>query len=86
MARVPGTERRATLLLPQALTDSEARPPAFSVSDQLAADLLSRTGKTPSELQAAIDRSLQPASQPLPDTCVQMRVVLAEQRRGIREF
>jgi hypothetical protein len=82
MARVPGAARRATLLLSQALADSEARLPAFSVSDQLAADLLSRTGKTPGELQAAIDRSLQPASQELPDTRVQMRVVLAEQRRG----
>ncbi|HXI40886.1 MAG TPA: hypothetical protein VNH83_12960, partial [Bryobacteraceae bacterium] len=40
MTRVPGTERRAVLLLPQALADSEARLPSFSVSDQLAADLL----------------------------------------------
>ncbi len=82
MARVPGTERRAALLLPQALADSEARLPSFSISDKLAADLLSRAGNTPAELQAAIDRNLQPASQALPDTRVQMRIVLAERRRG----
>src|SRR5579859_5800774 len=55
MARVPGTERRATILLPQALADSEARLPSFSISDQLAANLVYPTGKTPAELQAAID-------------------------------
>jgi len=82
MARVPGSERRATLLLPQALADSEAGLPSFSVSDQLAADLLSGTGKTPAELQGGIDHSLHPASQFLPGMRIQMRIVLEERRRG----
>jgi hypothetical protein len=82
-ARIPGSDQRARLLLPQALADAEARIPSFSVSDPVLADLLSPTGRKPGELQAVIDETLKPVSQPLADLRVEMRVVLAEQSRGI---
>jgi hypothetical protein len=83
MARIPGSDQRARRLAPQALVDSDAKIPSFQVSDEIAADLLAATGRKPADLQAAIDQSLKPASQPLPDTRAEMRVVLAERRRGI---
>ncbi len=82
ITRIPGSEQRARRLSPQTLADSEVRLPAFSVSDALAAELLSATGKKPSELQAGIDETLKPASQVLAGTRAEMRIVLAEQRRG----
>jgi hypothetical protein len=81
-ARIPGSEQRARRFPPQALAESEDRLPAFSVSDQIAAELLAATGKKASELQAGIDQALEPASQDLPGTRMEIRIVLAEQRRG----
>ncbi|HKW98775.1 MAG TPA: M28 family peptidase [Bryobacteraceae bacterium] len=83
VARVPGSTLRARRLAPQALADHEDRLPAFSVSDAVAVELLAASGKKPGELQAAIDQTLKPVSQVLPDTRAEMRVVLSEQRRGI---
>jgi hypothetical protein len=81
-ARIPGSEQRARRLPPQALAEAEARLPAFSVSDQLAADLLAAAGVKPAELQARIDQTLTPSSLVLPDTRAEMRTALAELRRG----
>jgi hypothetical protein len=81
-ARIPGSVQRARRLPPQTLAESEARLPAFSISDQLAAELLALSGKTAAELQTAIDNSLRPASQLLPGTRAEMQLVLEEQRRG----
>ena len=81
-ARIPGGEQRARRLPPQALAEAGARIPSFTVSDQVAADLLAATGSKPGQLQASIDETLRPASQPLANTSTEMRVLLAEQRRG----
>ena len=81
-ARIPGSEQRARRLPPQVLADSEARLPTLSVSDAVAVELLSATGQKPAELQARIDDTLKPASMVLPDTRAEMRIVIAEQRRG----
>jgi hypothetical protein len=81
-ARIPGSEQRARRLPPQVLADSEARLPTLSVSDAVAVELLSGTGQKPAELQARIDDTLKPASMVLPDTGAEMRIVIAEQRRG----
>jgi Zn-dependent M28 family amino/carboxypeptidase len=45
-------------------------------------ELLSGTGQKPAELQARIDDTLKPASMVLPGTRAEMRIVIAEQRRG----
>src|SRR5207344_672383 len=82
-ARIPGSEQRARRLPPQTLAESEANLPTLSVSDALATELLSSTGQEPSALQARIDDTLKPASVVLPGTRAEMRIVLAEQRRGI---
>jgi peptidase M28-like protein len=82
IARIPGSTQRARRLPPQALAEEEVRLPAFSVSDGVAVDLLAATGKKPGELQSSIDETLKPVSQVLSGTRVEMRVVLAEQRRG----
>src|SRR5690242_15816089 len=82
-ARIPGSEQRARRLPPQALAEADARLPSFSISDQVAAELLSATGRKPGQLQSMIDQTLRPASQVLAGTRAGLRVVLAEQRRGI---
>jgi len=81
MARVPGTERRATLLLPQAL---RIREPVAVVSRgrPAARSAASRTGQDSPELQAAIDRKpSSPLRRPFPIR-VSDAHVLAERRRG----
>ena len=81
-ARIPGSEQRARRLPPQTLAESEAKLPTLSVSDALAVELLSVTGQKPAELQTRIDDTLKPASVVLPGTRAEMRIVIAEQRRG----
>uniref|UniRef100_Q01TI2 Peptidase M28 n=1 Tax=Solibacter usitatus (strain Ellin6076) TaxID=234267 RepID=Q01TI2_SOLUE len=66
---------------PQAI-DDPAQIPAFTLSEADVKDLLSVTGRTPVELQDAIDASLRPQSQPLRDTEVEIRASNAEQHRG----
>jgi len=67
---------------PQSLDDPQ-QIPAFSIGDSALAELLSPTGHTPAELQQSIDAKLQPRSQALPDTVVEMRSANQEQHRGM---
>jgi hypothetical protein len=60
----------------------DASIPVLSVSDRVAAELLPTSGRTPAELQSAIDRDLKPRSMLLPDTAVEFSVPGAEVRRG----
>jgi Zn-dependent M28 family amino/carboxypeptidase len=82
MKTVSGGAERMRRLAPQALADSEARIPMLTLSDAAARELIRASGRTPAELQTAIDRDLKPASMPLPDSTIEMRIVLAERRRG----
>ena len=82
LARIPGVVERITHVPSQALADSEVNIPSFNISNSFAETLLEASSKKGSDLQAAIDGSLRPASMPLPDTEVEMRVVNAEMRRG----
>lgn len=82
MKTVPGGEVRMRRLAPQALADSEARIPMLTISDAAAAALLRPSGRTPSQIQTSIDGDLKPASMPLPETSLEMRIVLEERRRG----
>jgi hypothetical protein len=56
--------------------------PVIQINDRVAAELLRATGRTPSDLQSAIDRDLQPASQLLPDTRLEISSAPVEPRRG----
>jgi Zn-dependent M28 family amino/carboxypeptidase len=64
----------------QAADDSSI--PVFSISDGTAVELLRTSGRTPAELQTAIDHSLKPASTVLPDTTVEFSSPAAEVQRG----
>jgi hypothetical protein len=68
VARIGGSAVRSAPLPSQALADDELRIPAAIVSDLAAKEILATAGATPSELQAAIDRDLQPQARVLPDT------------------
>jgi Peptidase family M28/PA domain len=70
MARIGGSVARATPLPSQALTEDALHTPAAIISDAVAKELFATAGATPSELQAAIDRDLQPQSRALADTQV----------------
>jgi hypothetical protein len=67
---------------PQSLDDTE-QIPAFSISDGALAELLATSGRRAAELQQSIDAKLQPLSEALPDTMVEMRSANAEQHRGV---
>lgn len=75
-----GRSVRATA--PRQVIDETTSIPDFSISDAAAQKLLSITGKTPSELQAAIDGDLRPASQPLRNTEVTMSTAVAHAEHG----
>ncbi|MDP8979140.1 MAG: M20/M25/M40 family metallo-hydrolase [Acidobacteriota bacterium] len=65
LARIAGMQQRVGRLPAQAIDGDELRVPLITVSDKIAASLLAATGKKPGELQAGIDATLKPASQPL---------------------
>src|SRR5262249_59442215 len=52
MLKVPSSAERARRLMPQALAEGDARIPLLTVTDQVAAELLASTGKSPSQLQS----------------------------------
>jgi hypothetical protein len=83
LARIPGIMERFTRRPSQALLDNNGVTiPAFTVNDDVGTALLASAGKSPSELQASIDRSLKPMPIALRDTVVEMRVVDASVRRA----
>ena len=65
----------------QAIDDPE-QIPAFTVAESVLAELLSVTHRTPAQIQDAIDHTLEPQSQALPDTMVEIRYGNLEQHRG----
>jgi peptidase M28-like protein/PA domain-containing protein len=68
IARIGGSATRAVPLPSQALSNDELHIPAAVISDAAAKEFLANAAASPSELQAAIDRSLKPESHALPDT------------------
>jgi Peptidase family M28/PA domain len=68
VARIGGSAMRPTPLPSQALGDDELHIPAAIVSDAAAKEILATAGRTPSELQSAIDLDLKPQARALPDT------------------
>lgn len=64
----------------QALDDSSI--PTVFLNDQTAAELLRSSGRTPAQLQAAIDHDLKPKSMLLPDTTIQFSAAQPDVRQG----
>jgi len=85
-ARIPSPLPRGSRIPSQALADSEITIPQVTVSDAVSNLLLSASGKTPREIQAAIDATVGATTKPpgvtLPDTVVELRMVNASARRG----
>lgn len=69
-ARIGGSATRSVPLPLQALAEDELHTPSAVVSDAVARELMAGAGKTPGELQSAIDADLKPQSRALPDTRV----------------
>jgi len=65
----------------QALAESEARIPMFTLSEEAAAALLAASGRKPAELQAALDANLKPVRVPLAAE-VELIAASTELRRG----
>lgn len=82
MARIAGSRQRTARLPSQVVEGDEVGIPLFTVSDQVAADLLAPSGKRPGELQTSIDRDLHTASLAIPSTLVEMKIVTRERRRA----
>jgi hypothetical protein len=82
-ARVPGGELRRRRLPSQALSGGGPSIPLVTISDKLAADLLSAGARTPSSLQASIDSALKPAGFVIPGVMAGLRLVNASRRRGV---
>jgi len=72
VARIGGSAVRPTPLPSQALAADQLHIPAAILSDAAAREILSAAGRTPGDLQSAIDRDLKPASRALPETRVTM--------------
>jgi hypothetical protein len=66
----------------QAIAD-EASIPVFNINAKIAEDLLSATGKAPSELQRSIDSTLKSASTALGDAEVELHIVNALRKRAL---
>jgi hypothetical protein len=68
VARIGGSDTRATPIPSQALADDSLHTPAAVVSDAIGQELFANAGITPSEAQTKIDRDLTTQSRALPDT------------------
>ncbi|HEY2013072.1 MAG TPA: M28 family peptidase [Bryobacteraceae bacterium] len=80
--RAAGGQQSLRASAPTQALDDPGQIPAFSIADDVLAELLATSGHTPTELQQSLD-SKQPASQLLPDTVVEMRCANQEEHRGI---
>jgi hypothetical protein len=78
--RPPGKPSLRASAPRQILDDSSI--PVISVSDRVAVELLRSSGRTPAELQAAIDRDLKPASMLVPSTTIEFSTAASDVRRG----
>ena len=81
-AKIGGSAIRAVPLPLQAIADDELHIPAAMVLDDVARQLTATTGKTPVELQTAIDKDLTPQSQTLPETKVTLHLRNASRTTG----
>jgi hypothetical protein len=66
----------------EALAEGGTTIPSFTISAKLAADLFTAAGKTPADVQSAIDSKPSPMSFSVPDTRVELHAVVAERRQA----
>jgi peptidase M28-like protein/PA domain-containing protein len=73
-AKIGGSQTRTNPLPLQALENDELHIPSVIVQDDIAAELLATSGKTPTDLQAGIDNDLTTQSRALPDTTLTIQL------------
>ncbi len=73
-AKIGGSQTRTNPLPLQALENDELHIPSVIVQDDIAAELLATSGKTPTDLQAGIDNNLTTQSRALPDTTLTIQL------------
>ncbi len=66
----------------EALAEGGTAIPSFAISAKLASDLFAFAGKTPADVQTAIDSKPSPMSFAMPDTRVELHTVAAERREA----
>jgi len=81
--KIGGSATRAVPIPLQSIADDEVKIPSVVVLDAVAAELLATSGKTGSELQAAIDKDLTPQSRVLPDTLLTLHLRNVSERTGV---
>lgn len=81
--RIGGSITRTPSLPGQVLADDELRIPVVTVSDTVAAALLSGAGTSPKALQAEIDRDLSPQSRVLAGASISLHLETLSRRRGV---
>lgn len=81
--RIGGSLSRATPLPSQVIVNDELHIPVSTVSDAVAAQLLSTAGATPQALQASIDRDLSNHSLALPDSVVTLHLENKSRNSGV---
>lgn len=81
--RISGSAKRVPSLPGQALTGDELHIPVLTVSDAVAAQLLTKAGLAPQAMQAAIDKDFAPQSRQLPDTTVSIHLENTQRTRGM---
>lgn len=67
----------------QALETDARKIPAIMIAEDVAESLLNGSGTTLAQLQESIEKTLKPASRPLPGVELEARTVLKERRRAI---
>jgi Peptidase family M28/PA domain len=82
-AKIGGSITRANPLPLQALENDELHIPFIMVQDDVAAELLATSGKTPGELQAGIDKDLTIQSRSLPDTSLTIHLRNQSRATGV---
>jgi hypothetical protein len=78
---VPSQGQKLRASAPRQAIEEDAIP-LFQLSDQAAVELLKPTGKTPADLQSAIDRELKPSSTPLAGSIMELSTAVEKMRRG----
>lgn len=81
-AKIGGSAIRAVPLPLQAIADDELHIPSAMVLDDVARELVATVGKTPGELQTAIDKDLTPQSRALPETKVTLHLRNSSSKTG----
>lgn len=67
---------------PEALAEGGTAIPTFNLSTKLTSDLFAAAGKTPADVQTAIDANPAPASFEIPNTRIELHTVVTERKRA----